>query len=381
MNISIIQSLAEINSDDWNALTVDLYPFSSFAYLYGLEQHQCLHPFGWNPFYFLIQQDNKLIAATVCYVKSNSYGELVFDHTWADAYQRSGLDYYPKLVTAIPYTPATGARFFIHPDINDKQFLEQALINHVIEFCQHNNLSSWHVLFCYEKTSTTLKTHSFSTRYDCQFHWNNNNYQTFDDFLSQLASRKRKNIKKERLCVNQNNLTIKQRLASELSAHELSQVHQLYASIFLRKYGEATLSKEFFISLGENLGEQTLLISAHDSTDKMIAVSMFFKSQHTLYGRVWGCNEDVDFLHFELCYYQGIEYCIQHQLKTFDPGAQGEHKISRGFLPTKTTSAHWIANKDFREVIERFTVHEKSLMDEHCDDLKQKSPYKSNFEL
>lgn len=378
MKIRVTQTLADIRPADWDILTPNNYPFTKHAYLYGLEQHDCLIPFGWNPHYFLIEQDDQIIAATACYIKSNSYGELVFDHAWADAYQRSGFDYYPKLVTAIPYTPATGPRFLCHPKINNHPQLINLLIKHIKEFSQQFKLSSWHILFNVQNSGDQLENNDFITRHDCQFHWSNNNHQTFDCFLSELSSRKRKNIKKERKVLNTNKLTVKQRKASELSINELKQVHQLYASIFYRKHGTATLSEAFFISLGSHLGDNTLIFSAHNEQQEMIAISLLFISDSTLYGRVWGCSEDYDHLHFELCYYQGIDYCINNQLTTFDPGAQGEHKISRGFLPTKTVSAHWIAHPEFKTLIKRFTDHEKNMMQEHCNELMLSSPYKHN---
>ncbi len=377
MKIRVIQSLAEVNSQHWDALTPNNYPFTKHAYLYGLEKHHCLIPFGWSPHYFLIEKNNKLIAATACYIKSNSYGELVFDHAWADAYQRSGLEYYPKLVTAIPYTPATGPRFLCHPDEPDTDDLRNLLINNIKDFCQQLKLSSWHILFNQQDSKSSLQQDDFITRDDCQFHWKNNNYQTFECFLAELSSRKRKNIKKERQVLVKNNLTIKQHKASELSKEELLKVHQLYASIFFRKNGTATLTEDFFISLGKNLGESTLIFSAYNAQNDIIAISLLFRSDDTLYGRVWGCSEDYDHLHFELCYYQGIDYCIKHGLTTFDPGAQGEHKISRGFLPTKTSSAHWIAHPEFKTLIKRFTDHEKKMMQEHCIELMKSSPFKT----
>lgn len=377
MQIRIVQSLKELAPTDWDALTPDHYPFTKHAYLYGLEQYDCLIPFGWSPHYFILEIDQQLVAAVPCYIKSNSYGELVFDHSWADAYQRSGLDYYPKLVTAIPYTPATGPRLLVHPtQYEQREHYHQLLIKHIIEFCQQFKLSSWHLLFLTENTAQYLQSQSFSTRNDCQFHWTNHNYTDFDDFLQSLSSRKRKNIKKERKVLANYQLTVKQRCASELTEAELIQVHKLYASIFERKNGTDTLSQAFFVALGKNLGSQTLVFSAHNSDDEIVAISLLFCSDTTLYGRVWGCSQHYEHLHFELCYYQGIDYCIKHKLQTFDPGAQGQHKISRGFLPTKTTSAHWVAHEEFNRLIQRFTEDEKKLIHQHCEELSKSSPYK-----
>lgn len=377
MNIKIVNSLKDIKASDWDALTSLNYPFTQHAYLHGLEQHECLEPFGWQAVYFIIEAEDIIQAAMPCYIKHNSYGELVFDHAWANAFEQYGEAYYPKLVTAIPYTPATGPRLLVNPKAANPNSLKIALIQAAQEFCQAQKMSSWHVLFIDAKLETFFLEQHMSTRHDCQFHWNNQNYASFADFLQQLSSRKRKNIKKERQLATQNKLIIKRRYADELTSEEIVRVHQLYASIFDRKYGTATLTLAFFEYLASHLGEQTLIFSAHDEQDHMVAMSLLFKSDTTLYGRVWGCDGYYDFLHFELCYYQGIDYCIEQQLMSFDPGAQGEHKISRGFLPTKTVSAHWIKHPQFNNMIERFTLHEKQLMTEHCKELSNLSPYKN----
>ncbi len=377
--VTIIQRLDEIDSEQWNALGEADYPFTRHEFLLALEQQHCLLEYGWQPVYFLIKQDQKTLAAIACYIKSNSYGELVFDHNWADAYERSGLQYYPKLVSAIPYTPATGPRFLIHRDIQEtekQQALRNDLLRVIQQFCIANELSGWHLLFERESTTKDLLSEApLLYRYDCQYHWHNDNYRDFDDFLSRLSSRKRKNIRRERQSVQQADIQIKQYYGDELSHQQWARVHQLYAGIFDRKYGTPTLSAEFFQSVGHQLKQRVLVVCA-EKDDHIFAASLFFISDSTLFGRVWGCDEYHNHLHFECCYYQGIDYCIKHELQHFDPGAQGEHKISRGFLPTRTCSAHWMVNQDFHRMIKNYLKQEEAYINEFCRTQAEKSPYR-----
>lgn len=377
--VVIFKSLSEIEPALWDQLGEADYPFTRHDFLFALEQHHCLYEFGWQPVYIVIRDKLKPIAAIANYIKSNSYGELVFDHSWAQAYERSGLDYYPKLVSAIPYTPATGPRFLIHRTIQDdaeKQSLINSLVKVIQHFCISHKLSGWHLLFEREVTTKMLfSADPLLFRYDCQYHWHNHHYQSFDDFLSRLSSRKRKNIRKERDSLRAEDLHIRKRHGDELTADEWVRVHQLYAGIFERKYGTPTLSAGFFRAVGDSLKQRVLVVTA-EKDDRIIAASLFFVSDSTLYGRVWGCDEYYNHLHFECCYYQGIDYCIEHQLQHFDPGAQGEHKISRGFLPTRTCSAHWMVNQDFHHMIQKYLQQEEAYINQYCEAQAQKSPYR-----
>lgn len=379
MQVSVCHSLSEIAESEWDALGQPDHPFIRYAFLYGLELHDCLEPFGWQPVHFLIHEDGDLVAALPCYIKTNSYGELVFDHAWAQAYQRHGLPYYPKLVTAIPYTPATGERFLFHRQkINgaeqEKKYREY-LASAVKQFCQEHQFSSWHVLFEHESSLRQLESKSFLLRCDIQFHWKNHNYQDFNHFLSSLSSRKRKNIRKERQSAGQQGLDIRIQTGDQLVDHEWHRVSELYQGIYDRKYGTATLNAGFFQHLGKALGQNTLVALARDRGE-IAAASVFFRSDTHLYGRVWGCDGYYQHLHFECCYYQGIDYCIEHGLKWFDPGAQGEHKLSRGFLPTKTWSGHWLAQPEFGDAIAHFLDQERRYIDEYQSSLMDHSPYR-----
>jgi predicted N-acyltransferase len=375
----IVDSLASIDRNHWNALGEADYPFTRYEFLRALEDNQCLEEFGWQPVYFLLSENSIPRAAIASYIKHNSYGELVFDHSWAQAYERSGQAYYPKLVSAIPYTPATGPRFLIHRDFVDES-LQQAMrddLLHLIQrFCIEHKLSGWHLLFPREELAKSLNSEvPLLFRYDCQFHWENHDYHSFDDFLGALSSRKRKNIRKERASVAAENLLIEQKHGAELSDAEWTRVYQLYAGIFHRKYGTPTLSEGFFRDTGQALDRRMLVVLVR-AAQQIIAASVFFVSDTTLYGRVWGCDEYYNHLHFECCYYQGIDYCIANGLKRFDPGAQGEHKISRGFLPTRTCSAHWMVNQDFHEMIRHYLDQEEQYINDYCATLLQRSPYR-----
>lgn len=379
MQISICQSLSEVTQREWDALGRADYPFTRYAFLYGLELHNCLQPFGWHPVYFLIREDDRLVAALPAYIKTNSYGELVFDHAWASAYQRHGLDYYPKLVTAIPYTPATGERFLLdleRIEPGDRQKYRDTLCSAAIQFCRTERLSSWHILFEQESTLRQLDGDVLMLRCDIQFHWANRHYRDFDHFLAALSSRKRKNIRKERNSSLEYRLDIQFQQGSELTSSDWEKVGDLYQGIYDRKYGTATLNAGFFEHLGKNMGSRILVAAARENHE-IVACSVFFRSDTHLYGRVWGCDYFYRDLHFECCYYQGIDYCIREKLQCFDPGAQGEHKLSRGFLPTKTWSGHWLAEPAFVDAVSHFLRQEGEYIDAYQADLMEHSPYRS----
>ena len=379
LSVSVSHSLSEIPAAQWDALGSVDYPFTRHCFLHGLELHDCLEPFGWHPVYFQVRDGQLLLAAIPCYLKTNSYGELVFDHAWVNAYQRSGLDYYPKLVTAIPYTPATGERFLINRDLADDAVAQQALrelLSQAIQgFCNDQKLSSWHILFAEKNVLDGLRNHDIMLRSDVQFHWQNHDYRDFDDFLARLNSRKRKNIRKERSSVVSQNLDIKMQHGSDLDAADWQRIYDLYAGIYDRKYGTATLTPAFFQHVGEQMPRQVLVAITRDQ-GQIVAASLFFRSDTHLYGRVWGCDQYFHNLHFECCYYRGIDYCIVEGLDYFDPGAQGEHKLARGFLPTLTWSGHWIAHPQFREAIAHFLGQERRYIDSYRIDLLEHSPYR-----
>ncbi|MCW9014983.1 MAG: GNAT family N-acetyltransferase [Gammaproteobacteria bacterium] len=369
MKLTTTQSLQHIPAEAWNALAGDSNPFIQHDFLLALESGECLQPFGWYPQYILAWSDSdELIGASPAYIKTNSYGEFVFDWAWADAYQRAGLEYYPKLVVAIPFTPATGPRLLAK---NDNPEIKQALILHTIEFAQKNQLSTIHWLFNQKDNQEILSKFDLLTRFDYQFHWTNNNYKSFDEFLSELNSKKRKNIKRERRKVKESGIEIKTIQGKDLTEEQWQQLYNFYQITFMKKHGTATLSLNFFKAIANKI----LAIFAYDNL-QAVAGAICISGKNSLYGRHWGCHENYDSLHFEVCYYTGIEYCIHNNIQYFEPGAQGEHKISRGFLPTKTLSCHWVADERFKQILAEHLQHESQAMADYGKALIQASPYK-----
>lgn len=381
MHNIIIGSLGEVSSKAWNSLCGTQVPFLSHEFLSALERYHCVgRATGWIPQHILLYENETLIGAVPQYVKTNSYGELVFDWTWAEAYQRSGLDYYPKLVVATPYTPASGPRLLISPQAERDKVAAQ-LIQCALENAQQQQVSSLHWLFPHQADLQQLTQQHLLPRLGCQFHWHNLDgdrpYRDFDDYLDHFTSSKRKKIRRERRTVTEAGVTLQRLYGHQLSDAQWHAVHRHYSSTFDRLSGYATLSLEFFRDISQTLKQQLIVILAEHKGDA-VASAICFRDETTLYGRHWGCDAHFQNLHFEACYYQGLEYCIEHKLQRFDPGAQGEHKISRGFLPTPTWSAHWIANPQFREAIADFLIRETQGMQHYIESLREHSPFKQS---
>lgn len=376
MQFQITRSIHEFSPQEWNRVAGTDYPFLRYEFLYALETHNCLgEQHGWLPRFLAIREANgKLAGAIPLYLKTNSYGEFVFDWSWADAYQRQGLEYYPKAVVAVPYTPVTGPRLLLDSECNQQETAAQ-LIQFAVQFAASENLSSLHWLFTNEHQTDWLAAENLPLRLGCQFHWHNHDYSSFDAFLATLTTRKRKKIKRERRYVSDAGIGHSIIHGNEADESLLKIMHDFYQITFEKKWGYPALTLEFFREIAVTMGEQLVFILASRSS-RPVAGAICFRSKDTLYGRHWGCYEDVHSLHFETCYYQGIEYCIEHGLRTFEPGAQGEHKISRGFLPVETWSAHWIADRGFNTAIEHFLSHEQTAMQDYIEALRKRSPYR-----
>jgi len=374
MQINIHSEIKQIPSDDWNSLVTDNNPFMHHEFLAALENNGCVSDeFGWRPCHIAITENDSLIGAMPLYSKMNSYGEFVFDHAWADAYQRNQLPYYPKLVSAIPYTPASGQRLLCRADRKDEVL--PLLIKTAQQFSEQQDYSGFHCLFAMSDEQDWMEDYGLLSRHDCQFHWHNQNYNNFEDFLAKLEKKKRKNIRQERRRVEQQNIKLRILNGYTATDADWNNFAQFYQQTFAEKYGTATLNEGFFKEIAQELPEQTLLVLADLPSKKCVAGSLMYASDTTLYGRHWGCSEQIDKLHFEACYYQGIEYCIANNLQTFEPGAQGEHKIARGFIPTLTRSSHYLNHSPFQASIENFIKHEKDAIAHYMRSLK--SPYKS----
>ena len=372
-----IDSLKKVKREDWNACVDDDHPFIQYEFLFALEESEsACSQTGWKPYHYIEQNDdNDIIAICPLYLKSHSYGEYIFDHAWADAYHRHGLNYYPKLQSAIPFTPVTGERIFISKKIKNKKDKIKEIINNIIREAKKLNVSSAHFNFIKNPNEWEAEE-PIMIREGIQFHWENNNYKSFDDFLITLSSRKRKQIKKERECLKNNNLQVKLLSGDELQKEDFEFFYECYLDTTGRKWGSTYLKKEFFMNILSNFKNKILLMIAYQD-DTRVASALNFLSKTHLYGRLWGSKFEVPYLHFELCYYQAIDYAIANNIKYVEAGAQGEHKLSRGYLPQKTWSAHWIKEKDFSTAINKFLNEEAKMISSHKENLEALGPYKS----
>ena len=376
MQIEVLTQIADVPATQWNALVQDNNPFLRHEFLQALEQQGCVgERFGWLPRHLVVYNaDGVLVAAMPLYEKHNSYGEFVFDHAWAEAYQRHGMAYFPKLVSSIPYSPVSGQRLLT--TIGGEQEYYPVLIQAALHLAQRLNASSVHYLFPLAIQQDFLKAQGFIERHDCQFHWYNQSYQTFDDFLATLNPKKRKNIKQERRKVQDAGITLRRLNGYTATVMDWERFAFFYQHTFEKKWGMPTLNQGFFQTIAQALPEQIVLIMADNAAGECIAGSFMLRSDTRLYGRHWGCTEYIDSLHFEACYYQGVEYCIEHGLQVFEPGAQGEHKIPRGFIPTLTRSSHWLAQDVFYNAIVRHTQLEQQGVARYIQAVIEHSPYR-----
>lgn len=372
--------LQDVPADAWNALREDDNPFLDHAFLSGLERHGCVDPRScWQPHHLTLYEGERLVAAAPLYLKGNSHGEFVFDWSWAHAYEQHGLDYYPKLLCAVPYSPVTGPRLLVGAG-RDAAALRATLIATIRAEAERLRLSSAHLNFAVEADAQAFAGSHWLPRFDWQFHWRNpafadgTQWHDFDDFLGALSHKKRKNIRQERARVARAGVTCEIRHGDELDDAEWQALHDFYLATFDDKGNYAALTLDFFRHLGRTLPRQVVAVLCRRE-GRLIAGALMLRSSSTLYGRYWGAHEHVEALHFEACYYQGVEYCLREGLGTFEPGAQGEHKLARGFLPTRTRSFHWIADTRFRRAIGDALRREAQALEDYGEDLLAHSPY------
>ena len=381
MKIEVYKSLNQISSDDWNSCSSPEKkvgrpndPFTSYEFLKALEDSNSVGKgTGWEPLYIAVYQERNLIGCAPMYLKYHSQGEYIFDHNWAYAYESAGGQYYPKLQISAPFTPVTGKRFLVLPGFEEKA--TNALVKAAIEIASKNSISSLHVTFCTEAEKNLGEKLGLLTRTSQQFHWQNKNYSTFDDFLSALSSRKRKNIRKERLRANSFGGKI-----YALTGHEMRPEHwdafwNFYQATGRKKWGHPYLTREFFDIVHSQMKDITVMFFA-ERDNKYVAGALNFLGKDTLYGRYWGCIEDHEFLHFEACYYRAIEFAISNGIKKVEAGAQGEHKLARGYMPVETYSLHWILEENFRKAVEAYLKAEKKAVKEAIDGLANFAPFK-----
>ena len=351
----------------------DNNPFLRHEFLSALEHHGCVgEPFGWLPRHIAVYDAETLVAALPLYEKYNSYGEFVFDHAWAETYKQNGLAYFPKLVSSIPYTPASGQRLLV-PAGREAE-LYPLLLDAVLQVAEAVNASSWHCLFAETKQQTWLESQGLIARHDCQFHWFNQQYANFDEFLSTFSSKKRKNVKQERRKVQESGVQLRVLDGHSATPQDWQDFAFFYQHTFESKWGIPTLNYGFFLEVAQQLPKQVVLVLA-DLNGECVAGSLMFRSDSRLFGRHWGCTHYIDGLHFEACYYQGIDYCIRHNLQVFEPGAQGEHKVARGFVPTLTRSSHWLADARFMAAARRHSQYEQQAVAHYMQEVREHLPY------
>ena len=369
--------IEQIPAQVWNALAGPNSPFLKHEFLQALETSKSVcAKTGWQPHHLELIREDRTIAVMPLYIKGHSYGEYVFDWSWADAYRQHGYQYYPKLLTAIPYTPSQASRLLVASSEDFEQICA-AITKSMVQEAQRLGASSWHILFPTAAQSACLANNGAHQRIATQFHWFNRGYDSFEHYLETFNSRKRKNLRKERKAVHEAGITFERLSGQNISAQLWDTFYQFYENTYHVRGQQAYLTKDFFECLGRTMPEHLVLVMAvKDSVP--IAAALSLRDENTLYGRYWGSLEEYQFLHFETCYYQGIEYCIEHKLKSFDSGAQGEHKIQRGFEPISTYSNHWIADQQFDAAIADFLEKEKTYIEQYKENAAEYLPFKLN---
>lgn len=378
MQVRFVDSIDEIDRQHWNSLAADSSPFLKHEFLSALENTGCTtRESGWEPCHVAVYDSKAtLVAVMPLYQKFNSYGEYVFDWSWADAYRSNGIPYYPKFLTAIPFTPSVGPRILVNEKFH-KETVGEQIVTSVLQRANELEISSWHVLFPTEQESDLLAAQGMKAREGCQFHWFNRGYSNFDDFLAALNSRKRKNIRKERQAVAKQDIRFQVLEGNEIDEELWKHFYVFYQSTYMVRGMQGYLSEEFFLQIAETMPENLFLVVAR-LEEQIIAGALFFRDNKKLYGRYWGSLEEYQFLHFETCFYQGIDYCIEHGLEQFDAGAQGEHKIQRGFEPIRTLSNHWIRHPTFAEAVDDFLEREQIHIARYREEAGRLLPFKKS---
>ena len=366
-----LDSLAQVPALAWDALHDDANPFITHAFLAGLEQHGCLREeWGWTPRHVTLWEGGKLVAAAPGYRKQNSHGEFVFDHAWAHAYARYGQDYFPKQLCAVPYSPVTGPRLLAGTDAHRRLLLEA-----LVDATQRDGLSSAHVNFHRDEEDAVFGS-AWLSRIDVQYHWRNDaGWRDFDAFLAAMDHKHRKNIRQERARVARAGVSVRVLHGDEASEADIASMHGFYLQTFAEYGNSPALTLEFLLHLAREMPRHfVLFLAQHNGRD--IAGALCLRGGDTLYGRYWGADATLPGLHFEACYYQGIDYCLREGLRVFEPGAQGEHKLARGFLPTLVRSRHWIADPVFAEALGRWCAEEAASVKRYADMLAARTPFR-----
>ncbi len=385
ITIKVVSSASDVGKTAWDnlanagsnfTLEYPYNPFLSYDFYNSLESSGSADRHsGWLAQHLVMEQAGEVTGLLPCYLKNHSQGEYVFDHGWADAFERAGGNYYPKLQAAVPFTPASGRRLLVGngPDTKRRKLM---LAGGLQQVCEQLEVSSAHITFMEEEEWTLLGQQGYLRRNDQQFHWLNDNFSDFDDFLGRLSSRKRKNIRKERsAALVGNDITIEWLSGDQLTEEVWNTFYQFYMDTGSRKWGQPYLTRSFYSQIGETMAKDIVLIMAKRA-GRYVAGAINFVGSHTLYGRHWGCIEDHPFLHFEICYYQAIDYAIQHGLARVEAGAQGSHKLARGYMPQITYSAHFITHVDFRRAVEDYLEREREAVAMENEAIARHGPFK-----
>ncbi len=374
-SISTLKQISDIDEDIWNGCIENDHPFVQHQFLKALEDSQSVSAkTGWMPYHIVLKFGDDVVGVAPMYVKGHSQGEYVFDHSWAHAYEQVGGRYYPKLQLSVPFSPVTGPRFLVCQS-PEQEKRKDLLAAGAKEIASKLGISSVHITFLEEDDLTSMVKNDYLIRTGEQFHWVNDGYENFDEFLAALTSRKRKAIRKERKEANREEFEFETLTGTEIEPHHWDAFFAFYVDTGNRKWGTPYLNRSFFEQIGQTLAEQTVLFLVKRD-GRYIAGALNFKSTDCLYGRYWGCVEDHRFLHFETCYYRAIDYAIEHKINRVEAGAQGPHKLARGYLPTKTYSAHWMQDPGFHNAVSDFLKAETRDMNAEIQYLKQHSPFK-----
>lgn len=380
IEVSVIGSLADVTAQDWDACACPegahpVDPFTTYRFLRALENSGSVgDASGWQPRHLIARMDDDVIGVMPCYGKSHSQGEYVFDHNWAHAYEQAGGSYYPKLQVAVPFTPATGRRFLTKPAFDTAA--TEALLQGAVGLAAQNDVSSIHITFCTEHEALAGAATGLLHRIGQQFHWFNQDYTDFNAFLTQLSSRKRKAIRKERRKAQAFGGTIQQFTGDQIQPEHWDAFWHFYQDTGMRKWGTPYLTREFFDIAQQELRDDILLVMC-ERDGLWVAGALNFIGQDTLYGRYWGCIEDHPCLHFEVCYYQAMDYAISHDLTRVEAGAQGSHKLARGYLPTAVHSLHWVAEPGFRKAVAQYLEAERNAVGDEIDVITSYGPFRN----
>jgi uncharacterized protein len=376
MHAKRYSGIGRVSEAAWREIEPPDFPFFDFAFLRALERSGSVGgASGWEPVYLLCKDGDHLLGALPLYLKTDSYGEYVFDWEWAHAYHEHGLPYYPKLVAAVPFTPATGPKLLVRHDEAERAAVTRTLLDAAGDLADELGVSSSHALFLPEQDLAAFTEYGFAVRHSLQFHWRNRGYGSFSDYLEALTSKRRSQIRRERRQLE--GLTIERLTGEALDEEHAAIMYRFYLGTYDRKWGFPYLTSTFFSEVFRTMRDRVLFVLARDEpTRRPVAGALFFFKGRSLYGRYWGAAEERRNLHFELCYYQGIEFAIERRFELFEAGAQGEHKLARGFLPTLTYSAHEIRHPGFRHAIERYIARERELLAGTLAEYARHDPYR-----